>query len=68
MLMRATWQHDLEFTVDYPTGESLTIASIPREDRPGPGPSPVELVQAAVAGCTGIDVGLILKKMRKTKL
>ena len=66
MLTRATWQHDMEFKVDFPTGESLTLTSIPKEERPGPGPSPVEAIQAAVAGCTGMDVVHILGKMRKT--
>ncbi len=66
MLTRATWQQDMEFKVDFPQGESLTLASIPADQRPGPGPSPVDVIQAAVAGCTGIDVVMILKKMRKT--
>ncbi len=66
MLTRATWQKDNEFKVDFPLGESVTLTSIPKEQRPGPGPSPMEAVQAAVAGCTGIDVVMILKKMRKT--
>ena len=43
----------------------MTIASVPGDKRPGPGPSPMDLVQGAVAGCTGIDVVMILGKMRK---
>ena len=66
MLTRATWQQDMEFKVDFPLGESLTLTSIPKDQRPGPGPSPVEVIQAAVAGCTGMDVVMILRKMRKT--
>ena len=66
MLTRATWQKDNEFKVDFPLGESVTLTSIPKEQRPGPGSSPMEAIQAAVAGCTGIDVVMILKKMRKT--
>ena len=66
MLTRATWQQDYEFKVDFPLGESITLTSIPKDQRPGPGPNPMEAVQAAVAGCTGMDVVLILKKMRKT--
>jgi len=34
------------------------------EDRPRRGPSPMELLLGAVAGCTGIDVVDILRKMR----
>ena len=66
MLTRATWQQGNEFKVDFPLGESITLTSIPKDQRPGPGPSPVEAIQAAVAGCTGIDVVMILEKMRKT--
>lgn len=66
MLTRAIWQHDMEFKVDFPMGESLTLTSVPKEKRPGPGPSPVEAVQAALAACTGMDVVHVLGKMRKT--
>lgn len=66
MLTRATWQEDMEFKIDFPLGESLTLTSLPRDRRPGPGPSPVEAVQASVAACTGMDVVMILRKMRKT--
>jgi putative redox protein len=62
----ATWTQDLAFRVDFPPGESLTLCSIPGDTRPGPGPNPMETVQAALAACTGIDVVLILQKMRKT--
>jgi putative redox protein len=64
--MTASWKGGFEFKIDFPAGESLTLTSVPLEKRPGPGPSPMEAVQAAVAGCTGMDVVLILGKMRKT--
>lgn len=60
-----TWTQDHQFEAAFPGGETMTIASVPAEERPGPGPSPMDLVQGAVAGCTGIDVVLILGKMRK---
>jgi putative redox protein len=60
-----TWQGGLEFKVDFPYGETFTLTSVPAAKRPGPGPSPMEAVQAALAGCTGIDVVMILTKMRK---
>lgn len=62
----AVWTRDLVFRVDFPPGESITLASVPKEERPGPGPGPMEAVQAALAACTGIDIAIILKKMRKT--
>jgi putative redox protein len=62
----ATWVEDMEFRVDFPGGESITLASVPRDKRPGPGPSPMDTVQAALSTCTGMDVVFILRKMRKT--
>ena len=61
----ASWQSGMEFRVDFPEGETITLASVPLRKRPGPGPSPMEAVQAALAGCTGMDVVMILTKMRK---
>lgn len=43
----------------------ITDARLPgEEDRPRRGPSPMEVLLGAAAGCTGIDVVEILKKMR----
>ena len=61
----ARWRSGMEFTVDFREGETITLASVPLRKRPGPGPSPMEAVQAALAGCTGMDVVMILTKMRK---
>ena len=61
----ASWQSGMEFRVDFPEGETITLASVPLRKRPGPGPSPMQAVQAALAGCTGMDVVMILTKMRK---
>jgi putative redox protein len=66
MLVEATWTKEMEFQVRIPGGEVMTLASVPKARRPGPGPSPMEAVQAAVAACTGMDVVSILEKMRKT--
>jgi len=60
------WRHDNEFLVRYPQGEEAVITSIPSAQRPGPGPSPMDMIQSSLAGCTGIDVVMILAKMRKT--
>lgn len=66
MPVEATWVKEMEFRVQATGGEILTLASVPKDRRPGPGPSPTEVVQAAVAACTGMDVVSILEKMRKT--
>jgi putative redox protein len=59
------WTRDLEFRADFPGGESIGLASVPAGRHPGPGPSPMEAVQAALAACSGIDVVSILGKMRR---
>src|SRR5262245_29326945 len=65
MPVLATWTRGSEFQVRVPAGETYTLTSIPKDRRPGPGPSPMESVQGALAACTGIDVVSILEKMRK---
>lgn len=66
MTTTATWTRRHEFAIEFAEGEKMVVASVPREERPGPGPSPMDLVQASLAGCTGIDVVIILQKMRQT--
>ena len=66
MPVQANWKQGMEFEVHVPAGETYTLTSIPKDRRPGPGPSPMEAVQGAVAACTGMDVVSILEKMRKT--
>lgn len=67
MSTKALWQKKgFEFRVEFPQGESMTLTSVPKDQRPGSGPSPMDTVQAALAACTGMDVVLILQKMRKT--
>jgi putative redox protein len=62
----ARWTQGNEFRVDVPGGESQTLNSVPAAERPGSGPSPMEAVQGALAACTGMDVVMVLGKMRKT--
>ena len=66
MPVEATWTRGMEFQVRVPAGETYTLDSIPKDRRPGPGPSPMEATQGALAACTGMDVVSILEKMRKT--
>lgn len=66
MPVEATWIRGMEFQVRVPAGETYVLASLPKAQRPGPGPSPMDAVQGAVAACTGMDVVSILEKMRKT--
>ena len=54
-----TWRRDLEFEGGMPGGPSAVT-----DGHGTAGPSPVELLLVAVAGCTGSDVISILDKMR----
>jgi len=62
----AVWTEKQVFRVDFPGGEAFTLASVPRDAHPAPGPSPMEAVEAALACCSGIDVVSILEKMRQS--
>src|SRR5262245_32860318 len=66
MPVEAVWTRGMEFQVRVPAGETYTLASIPKDRRPGPGPSPMESLQGALAACTGMDIVSILEKMRKS--
>jgi putative redox protein len=58
------WTGNLTFEGEFPGGERTTLAS--GGSHPGPGPSPVEAIQSALAACSGIDVVDILRKMRQS--
>ena len=57
-----TWLNDMTFDVAM-GGHHLMIDSAPPESSRGP--SPMQLVMAAVAGCTAMDVVSILRKSRQ---
>jgi len=61
------WQGDLEFNNQLPSGHDLTVDAAEKSGGHNKGPRPMELLLAGLAGCTGIDVVLILNKM-KTEL
>lgn len=54
-----TWQHDLVFR-----GEARGKAPVTIDGGGAGGPSPMESLLLALAGCTGSDVVVILKKKR----
>lgn len=60
---RLVWQEGLRFEAHSPSGYTLTLDSVAHEGHRGP--SPIELFQMSVAGCTAIDVVAILRKMRE---
>lgn len=54
--LEVQWQQDSTFVATAPDGRQAVIGR--------PGLSPMELLLASVAGCSGVDVVMILEKMR----
>ena len=67
MKLNVDWQGGLEFNNQLPSGHNLTVDAAEKSGGSNKGPRPMELLLSGLAGCTGIDVVLILNKM-KTEL
>ncbi|MFW5787908.1 MAG: OsmC family protein [Halanaerobiales bacterium] len=63
MEVKLEWQGDMEFDSFLPSGHSVKIDASPESGGNDLGPRPMELMLNSVAGCTAIDVVLILDKM-----
>ncbi|MEI6386965.1 MAG: OsmC family protein [Spirochaetota bacterium] len=59
-----TWAGEMAFTADF-DDYSVRMDTNPEMGRTGPGASPKKLLLAALAGCSGMDVVSLLKKMRQ---
>lgn len=57
------WQGDMSFEADI-DGQKLVLDAAPEVGGGNKGPRPKPLMLVALAGCTGMDVVSILKKMR----
>ncbi|GMA49490.1 hypothetical protein GCM10025857_08470 [Alicyclobacillus contaminans] len=65
MQIQANWQGKRHFIAEGASGHSVSIdakADVGGEDK---GVRPMELLLMGLAGCTGIDVTMILEKMRQ---
>lgn len=58
-----SWKGNMEFETEL-NGHKLTIDASPESGGADKGPRPKMLMLTALAGCTGMDVVLILKKMK----
>jgi putative redox protein len=58
------WAGGMRFEGTAGSGGTITMDTLPEHGGTGQGPSPMESVLLALAGCTGIDVVSILGKMR----
>ncbi|MDR7419149.1 MAG: OsmC family protein [Armatimonadota bacterium] len=64
MRVNVTWQAPMRFDAEAEGGTRVVMDALPQHGGTGAGPSPMQTVLAAVAGCTGMDVVSILNKMR----
>jgi putative redox protein len=62
--IETNWNGDMQFDVALSGGHILTVDAAPAVGGQDKGPRPKELMIASLAGCTGMDVISILKKMR----
>ena len=61
-----TWKQNLQFESDNPSGHTLLIDANQNVGGDGNGLRPKALMLSSLAGCSGIDVASLLKKMRVT--
>jgi putative redox protein len=62
--IRATWTAPTRFDATSDAGAAMTMDLQPDRGGTGAGPSPMQTVLMAMAGCTGMDIASILAKMR----
>jgi putative redox protein len=58
------WDGELRFVAENETGAAVTIEPGPAYGGSGRNPTPMELVAIALGSCSGMDMVLILQKMR----
>lgn len=63
--MNVTWNGAMGFEAQGPSGTKLLMDAYPDSGGANAGPSPVETLVAALAGCMGMDVISILRKKQQ---
>jgi putative redox protein len=63
-LVTTTWIKDTHFTTNNPSNHSFTIFDASQDNGETVGYSPKALMLSSLAGCSGLDVVSLLKKMR----
>ena len=62
-IVTTTWKENMEFESDNPSGLNLTMDAGEESGGEGKGYRPKALMLASLAGCSGLDVVSLLKKM-----
>lgn len=58
------WKGNMQFESDNPNGKLVTIDTSPEHGGHNSGLSPKAMMLSALAGCSGLDVVSVLKKMK----
>ena len=59
-----TWLGNMRFESTNPSGHNLFIDAGPENDGKGEGYRPKALMLSALAGCSGLDIASLIKKMK----
>jgi putative redox protein len=62
--VKVTWAGEMKFTAESETGASITLETGVKYGGSGKNPTPMEAVAMALASCSGMDMVMILEKMR----
>jgi putative redox protein len=63
-VVKTTWKENMQFESNNPSGLNLTMDAGKESGGEGKGYRPKALMLASLAGCSGLDVVSLLKKMR----
>jgi putative redox protein len=64
MKVEVIWKGNIAFQAETPSGHRVTMDASPQAGGENRGPSPMEMLLSAAGACSGIDIVLILEKMR----
>ena len=64
-MLRVEWKGGMAFEANPPSGASFVMDTYPESGGTNSGPTPVETLVSALAGCTAMDVISILQKKRQ---
>jgi putative redox protein len=64
MPITVTWVGGVKLVGETDRGNKVTMETGPKYGGSGENPTPMELVAMALGGCTGLDIVLMMKKMR----
>jgi putative redox protein len=64
MFINLSWKGELAFEAETESGHRFIMDAKPEVGGEDKGPRPMEVLLVSLAGCTGMDVASILKKLR----